>query len=220
MDPITTSAVIGAGANLVGGLFSSGANYKLGKKQLEWQKYAQNKTWEREDNAVQRRAADLNAAGFNKLLAAGSSAQASSPIHVDAPEAPDLSGIGNPLLQYYQAKMAVRKQDADVAQTKAQTELLRGQLATVSKNNELLQRTLDWYKDHPASAPNIPGMSISNTSQGIADYLGGMFTDPNFNLINRTASRIGEWIGEKTYNLFHPNRPQFKHYDKQEHRLK
>lgn len=45
----------------------------------------QRKVWEREDNAVQRRVADLKAAGLSPTLAAGSAAGVSAPIRVEAP---------------------------------------------------------------------------------------------------------------------------------------
>lgn len=174
--------VIGAGLGLVGGLFSGHKQYKIDKARLEWEKEAQKTTWQREDNAVQRRAADLNAAGMNRLLAAGSAAQASAPIHIDAPKYPDLSGIGNPLIAKAQIDMAMAKQTADISQTQAQTKLLQGQLQTVTKQNDLLQRTLDWYRDHPDSAPNIPGISTINAAHAVGD------------LFDSVGSRIGNWL--------------------------
>lgn len=175
--------VIGAGLGLVGGLFSGSKNYKLGKKQLEWQKNAQYITWQREDNAVQRRAADLQAAGMNRLLAAGSGATTTAPVHVDAPQYPDLSGVGNPLIQKAQIDMALMKQHADISQTEAQTKLLTGQLNSVTKQNELLQRTIDWYKEHPGTAPNIPGIGTTNLLQ------------QGFDLAANAGERIARWAG-------------------------
>ena len=71
-------------------------NYRNQKEALEWNKMAQRKTWAREDNATQRRVADLKAAGLSPTLAAGSAAQASAPMKQEAPKAnmiPNMVGI-------------------------------------------------------------------------------------------------------------------------------
>lgn len=51
---------------------------------LAWNKQAQDITWNREDTAIQRRAADLQAAGLSKTLAAGSAAASSPAVHLNA----------------------------------------------------------------------------------------------------------------------------------------
>lgn len=68
------------------GLLGDIANVGLGIANQQWMRQAQQNTWNREDNAVQRRVEDLKKAGLNPVLAAGSAAQASSPINTQAPQ--------------------------------------------------------------------------------------------------------------------------------------
>lgn len=190
MDPITGAALIGGAASLATGLMGSNSSAEA----LKWNKKAQKITWQREDNAVQRRAADLKAAGMSPLLAAGASAQTSPAAHIGAQEMPDVGAAVNTAIQ---TKMAMAKQKADISQTEAQTNLLEGQLDSVTKQNELLQRTIDWYIDHPGTAPNIPGQSTVNSVRGLTDYLGEVFHNPESTIAGRVGGRLGAWIGDK-----------------------
>lgn len=52
----------------------------------QYNKRMQKEVWNREDSAVQRRAKDLELAGINPVMAAGSAASSSSPIQVGAPK--------------------------------------------------------------------------------------------------------------------------------------
>lgn len=92
--------ILSTGMNILGGLVNAGStiagtvdsiktnqkNFDLQKENLAYQKDLQNRIFEREDNAVQRRVADLVSAGLSPTLAAGSSAGAGSVVSTSAPQ--------------------------------------------------------------------------------------------------------------------------------------
>jgi hypothetical protein len=103
-------------------------NLSLQERTLDYQKAMQREAWAREDMAVQRRVADLKAAGLSPTLAAGSAAQSSSPIAVTAPQ----RAFNQPkriedLSAGLQLMLGIAGQKADIARTNEETALLRMQ---------------------------------------------------------------------------------------------
>lgn len=113
------------------------ANYKLQKKMFKYQKDLQNRIFEREDNAVQRRVADLESAGMSKVLAAGSAAGSGGVVATTTPQMSQLPDISQRIAQMY----GLKKQKADISATEAQKDMLNQQAAT-GRSQELLNGEL------------------------------------------------------------------------------
>jgi len=166
-------------------IFNSERNYSFQREQYGYQKELQNRIFDREDNAVQRRMKDLKAAGMNPLLAAGGAASAGQAVTTSAPQVPGLKS------SYADYMIAKAKADADISMTQAQQQLLNDQATGVRLNNELTRKTLKWYEDHPSFAPGVEsGFYTGKGATGVYDaFVNGV-----------QSSRLGSaaaWAGEK-----------------------
>lgn len=115
-------SAIGAGAMVGGGILGSFLNYKSQQDTNALNKDLTREAWARDDNAVQRRVADLTAAGLSPTLAAGSAASTTQPIKAVAPTV-DMTGTMSGLQQFGQ----LGKLNADIAHTEADTKLVQDQ---------------------------------------------------------------------------------------------
>lgn len=144
MDPLTASALVAAGGSALGGLmegFSAGdinkRNLEFQRENLSWQRMVQEKTWEREDTAAQRRAADFAKAGINPLLAAGSTANSGAVVQTHAPQL-DMREAGYAGKAVRAASdlpaqvLQMQSQAASIDNIKADAELKRAQAAAVN----------------------------------------------------------------------------------------
>lgn len=124
---------------VIGGLVSSGLNYHNQKEILNYQKQLQREIFQREDTAIQRRAADIAAAGGNPALAweTGTGSGAGSAIPVTTPQfdGSPFKGLENTSAGIYNLSKYFNELDlqelakeaalADISKTIAETELNR-----------------------------------------------------------------------------------------------
>ncbi len=96
----------------LGGVTEAGLNYQSQVANLDYQKNLQKQIFEREDNAVSRRAADLKNAGLSKTLAAGDAAGAGTAINTSAPQLSMVDKVATGL-SYAQQMANVRKTEEE-----------------------------------------------------------------------------------------------------------
>lgn len=126
---------IGAGADLL----IAQKNLQFQKDVQDYEKSTQTTTWNREDNAVQRRITDLKAAGLSPTLAAGSAASTSSPIRVTTPQIDP--NLGSKISQKAMAMRTALVQQAQIGKTKAEVNLINAQADKARSEANVLQDT-------------------------------------------------------------------------------
>lgn len=146
------------------GQYNADKNFNLELQRQDYEKQLQREIFAREDNAVQRRMADLKAAGFNPLLAAGGASGTGQAVTVSNPQVANNS--------FADRAIAKAKADADISMTKAQQELINDQAQGVRLQNKLTQKTIDWYDNNPEYAPGVE--SGIYTGKGASAIFGGV----------------------------------------------
>lgn len=152
-----TGTAIGAGITAQTQADINRINVAYQEKKLDWDKKLQQTMFEREDNAIQRRKADLIAAGMSPVLAAGQGALAGPVVQTQAPQinrAPDwgavvknagtgLAGVPGAILDAQAAILRNKQMESNIAQTQAQTELTRAQAQNAGLEGQFQSRSLE-----------------------------------------------------------------------------
>lgn len=254
LDPLTSSVIatgVVNGASSIGsgiiGLLNNRYNkeqnewnkafareqFDFQKNQFEYQKGLNTQLFKREDNAVQRRALDLQAAGLSKTLAAGDSAQASvSPASASAVS----GGAQGQRLNNFEKEIIgnqIAGQLAQIKQVRSQSSLNSKQESAIESENNLraeqgnTQRSLqDMYKSQsnyynelaksqPSYRKNLQSQSelnevmkeynISKTVAQDWDNFYNEFHEIKSNDKPHWIIGSANWIANKIFNTFSDN---------------
>lgn len=145
------------GDNL-GGILTAGASLLGTGWQIAFERDMMRESWRREDTAIQRRVADLKAAGLSPVLAAGSAASTMAPIRSEARQ-----DMASKAVQAFLLAKEIQQRNEQIATTQTQRALMQAQKTNAmltglkiaqqtkeaSLKNEQLSYMNQWYKEHP-----------------------------------------------------------------------
>lgn len=175
----TLEGVVNAGY----GIYNNERNWKAQQENLAYQKALQERLFSREDNAIQRRVADLKAAGINPLLASGGAAGAGAQVSTQAPHS---SATEFDVASALRAAMMTEKQ----------MELVQAQIDS-AKSKTNYNDILGLIKAHDYKI--LRRMNILSTSSGTAKDIADIIN----NVIERkdNLTGVGSQLKQKASNV-------------------
>lgn len=124
-------------------------NLQFEQEKFQYDKDLQNTIFQREDNTIQRNAADLEAAGFNRVLAAGGTGSGAGSIV--ATNAPQQATPQKDYSQTLSAKISAYQALGEMSRNLAEARNLSSQ----SKYNDELAREKKWQADQAQTKAEI-----------------------------------------------------------------
>lgn len=181
------------------GIYNSIEGNKFNREQFEYAKDLQNRIFDREDTAVQRKSLDLERAGFSKWLSAGGQGAASGQaVGTNLQHTPlqlgDFQQLGA-MIQNFQ------KQRSEIGLTNAQTALTRQEALTeIEKRKEMVSRSNlnDSERQKIMKELDVMAQTIIE-SQSRTDLNDMMTNEKGYNLL------LSNLAGRRTNDKAHKN---------------
>lgn len=153
-----------------GGLIQGSRNLKMQKEQQKYSRNMDQIMMDREDNAMQRRVADMKAAGLHPALAAGG--QGSGAHHAAAQEAPQSK------IDWYQKATLganLRQMNANISKTEADADRTRAETENVKADHNRIkavaQREAIYLEHMPHKLTQLLGQNkAQQIANSIAEY--------------------------------------------------